>query len=150
MAPNPQSRGNLVESLRVQDGTFAAYGVLGEPDDPVDPDLARAAFPVPRSAADVDPYLMPVVVSVAEVHVLARQHQDQQPRPITADHKRGSVLATAVVVLVWDPAPDHFARIWLTIRLRRVADVEDADIITRITGFRCWDARRARHPSRAR
>src|SRR6478609_7476333 len=125
---------DLVVAVAGEHGTLAAHPVGVDPNEPVDPDLARASSAVPRAGADVDPLAARAsLLLLVTVVVLARQGQRHEPVALAPDDEHRPVLALAVVLLVGHPGPDDLAGIGAAVGSRRIRRVRQA---RRVTGVR--------------
>ena len=111
-------RATSSKRARSEAGALAPHRVGVDPHDPVDPDLARPALPVPAAPADVDPGRpSPRLLGGVAVVVLARQHAARAAtspsRPTTST---GRSLPRRVVLLVRHPRPDDLARVGPAVR----------------------------------
>src|SRR5690606_37556095 len=123
----PYARGDLFEPVSLQHGPDPAHPLRREPQDPVDPGLARSASVVPRPGTQVDPVAAPArLVRGILVVVLTAHLQREQEATVAADHQHRAVLALTVVLLVADPGPHHLARAGELVVHRVVRDLGHA------------------------
>src|SRR4051812_43842395 len=131
--------GNRQPTTPLQIGTRGSqYGVEGragersalaadvrgiDPEEAVQPDLARPAAAVPGTDADVHPLPAGAALLGGIGVVVARGELEGQERlALLADHEHGTVLALRRVLLVGHPGPHDLARIGEPVAARGVAE----------------------------